>query len=191
MRLNLGCGNTLLSGYVNVDAQRPRWLSDDKDPEFRKLEVEDLLDAFPPESIEEIRCDMLIEHLLPEGIPGFLYRCWQLLVPGGTLNLLTINLSSLCEDILQYGDAGTYDRTALEAAGRILFNGFVGMRIGDAHKSPVTREYLRDLLVNEGFQEPEFHVLGSRDYGLRVLTTKIGHVDRFALFEVEESPSDT
>jgi hypothetical protein len=79
VRLNLGCGNDIMPGYVNHDLVRHR-------PEVDL--VHDLRD-FPwpwdDNAAEEIRLLDVIEHL-PEVVP-VVDECWRMLQPSGILHL--------------------------------------------------------------------------------------------------------
>ena len=75
MKLNLGCSDQLLPGYVNVDICPPA----DK--------IADLNKDWPWEdnSIDEIRAYDIIEHL-PDKIHT-MNEAWRVLKPGGTLEI--------------------------------------------------------------------------------------------------------
>jgi hypothetical protein len=79
VRLNLGCGNDVLPGFVNHDWSRHR-------PE---VEVAHDLRVFPwpweDDVAEEIRLLDVIEHL-PEVVP-VIDECWRVLGPSGVLHL--------------------------------------------------------------------------------------------------------
>jgi SAM-dependent methyltransferase len=79
LRLNLGCGNDILPGFVNHDWSRRR-------PE---VEVAHDLQSLPwpwdDDVAEEVRLFDVIEHL-PEVVP-VIDECWRVLGPSGVLHL--------------------------------------------------------------------------------------------------------
>ncbi len=95
MRLNLGCGDKILPGYINVDVapsragRKPDVLSD-----IRSLEV------FENDSADEILAIHVIEHIDRWEVVQVLRRWNQVLKQGGKLILETPNLISACKALL-------------------------------------------------------------------------------------------
>jgi len=75
MKLNLGCENKRISGYINVDV----------DPNSSADIIADLNKRFPFEdnTISEIKADDIIEHV--DNPIAFLNECWRVLIVGGKL----------------------------------------------------------------------------------------------------------
>lgn len=94
-RLNLGCGDKLLPGYVNVDiapmrgGARPDVVCD-----IRTLE------GFGEACAQEIMAIHVIEHFQRWEVVGVLQVWWRVLAPGGKLVLETPNLLSACKALL-------------------------------------------------------------------------------------------
>ena len=80
MRLNLGCSDRLLQGYLNVDLVRPL-------PITAPFEEADLAQLWPwkDNSVEEIIADDIIEHL-PNKIQT-MNEIHRVLVPGGKVRI--------------------------------------------------------------------------------------------------------
>jgi SAM-dependent methyltransferase len=79
IRLNLGCGDDILPGFVHHDVRRHR-------PEVDVAhDLRVLPWPWPDDCAEEIRLFDVLEHL-PEVVPA-LDECWRLLRPGGVLHL--------------------------------------------------------------------------------------------------------
>lgn len=79
VRLNIGCGDYPLSGFVNIDANA----------EVRP----DVVASVPPlpyadGSVDEIYAGHFLEHLTREDGAAFLRECARCLVPGGLLGVL-------------------------------------------------------------------------------------------------------
>jgi len=79
MRLNLGCGDNIVYGYVNHDATRHR-------PEIDVAhDLRDLPWPWADDSAEEILLLDVLEHL-PDVVP-IIDECWRVLKPGGALHI--------------------------------------------------------------------------------------------------------
>jgi hypothetical protein len=100
-RLNLGCGDKILPGYINVDVAESRA---GKRPDV----ICDLrqLTSFENESADEILSVHVIEHFWRWEALDILKEWMRVLRPGGTMILECPNLLSACEALLANPDAG-------------------------------------------------------------------------------------
>ncbi len=95
VRLNLGCGDKILNGYINVDvAPSRRGRPPDVICDIRYLE------GFNDEYADEIMAIHVIEHIERWEVIDVLKRWSDVLRPGGRLVLETPNLLSACKAIL-------------------------------------------------------------------------------------------
>jgi len=78
MKLNLGCGDRPLKGYINID-NRPG-VGDVNEDVFT-------LPSFSPQSVEEIAASHVLEHASYDRTHAVLQRWHELLVPGGILHV--------------------------------------------------------------------------------------------------------
>jgi len=98
-RLNLGCGDKLLPGYVNVDVaesragKRPDVLCD-----LHRLE------PFATDSVDEILSVHVIEHFWRWEALDVLREWLRVLKPGGVMILECPNLATACEELLKDPD---------------------------------------------------------------------------------------
>ena len=98
-RLNLGCGDKILPGYVNVDVaaaragQKPDVICD-----LRRLE------PFASESVDEVLSVHVIEHFWRWEALDVLREWLRLLKPGGTMILECPNLATACAELLKDPD---------------------------------------------------------------------------------------
>lgn len=96
IRLNLGCGDKLLAGYINVDAapsrkgQKPDVICDLRN-----------LDQFKTGIADEILAVHVIEHFYYWEVVSLLTGWHRVLKPGGLLVLECPNLLSACVEILR------------------------------------------------------------------------------------------
>lgn len=90
-RLNLGCGESLLKGWTNID------LYDDA-PGTIKMDVRRL--EYPDNYADEILAHMIIEHLPNSDVLPALKEWLRVLKPNCKLVIATIDLDGLCKDWL-------------------------------------------------------------------------------------------
>jgi len=76
MRLNVGCGDYLLDGFVNLDA-------DPATPADVHADAMVYLRDCPDATFAEVYAGHFLEHLAPEGAQRFLAECYRVLAPGG------------------------------------------------------------------------------------------------------------
>lgn len=98
-KLNLGCGDKILPGYVNVDVAENRLgLKPDVLCDLRSLE------PFEDNSIDEILSVHVVEHFWRWEVAAVLREWVRVLRPGGVMILECPNLLSACEALLQNPD---------------------------------------------------------------------------------------
>ncbi len=104
VRLNLGCGDKILDGYVNVDVaasragNEPDVLSDLRD-----------LAAFEDASADEILSVHVIEHFYRWETLGLLREWVRVLKPGGTMFVECPNLLAACMFIVKEPETFTQE----------------------------------------------------------------------------------
>jgi SAM-dependent methyltransferase len=100
MKLNLGCGDKILPGYVNVDVAASRA---GKHPDV----LCDLhrLTPFEDNSVDEILSVHVVEHFWRWEVVGILKEWVRVLKPGGPMILECPNLKSACESFLADPDS--------------------------------------------------------------------------------------
>jgi hypothetical protein len=95
VKLNLGCGDKILAGYVNVDVAASRGgKSPDVLCDLRDLSV------FPSNHADEILSVHVIEHFWRWDVEDVLREWLRVLKPGGELVLECPNLQAACEAFL-------------------------------------------------------------------------------------------
>jgi len=95
-KLNLGCGDKILPGYINVDVvESRRGLKPDVVCDLHDLE------PFEDGSIDEILSVHVIEHFWRWEVLGVLVEWVRVLKPGGTMVLECPNLLSAAAELLR------------------------------------------------------------------------------------------
>lgn len=95
MRLNLGCGEDVKPGYLNVD--------------LKKRDGVDLIAnimtlSFAPETFTEVFLGDILEHLYVSQAIKLLKNCYEWLKPKGTVIIHTTNLPFLASNLADGGD---------------------------------------------------------------------------------------
>jgi len=107
LRLHLGCGETYLAGYVNVDFPSDRHNVMDVRPD---LEADITKLMLPANTVDEIRLHHVFEHFNRTTALGLLIRWHACLRPGGVLVIETPDFVGTARAAL---DADGSERTAL------------------------------------------------------------------------------
>jgi len=95
VKLNLGCGDKILAGYVNVDVAPSRaGKKPDVICDLRRLE------GFSDGTAEEILAVHVVEHFWRWEIVDVLREWARVLMPGGAMVLECPNLLSACQQFL-------------------------------------------------------------------------------------------
>lgn len=133
MRLNLGCSDALVRGYVNVDICEPAEV------------IADLSKRWPwaDSSVEEIRAHDIIEHL-PDKI-FTMNEAYRVLVPGGVLDIVVPTTD---------GPGAFQDPTHVSYWNR---NSFFYYTDGDPHRVRFGKAYgveARFKVIRERFERP-------------------------------------
>ncbi len=102
VKLNLGCGDKILPGYINVDVVSSRA---GKEPDV----ICDLRDlkAFESNSADEILSVHVVEHFWRWEVLDILKEWVRVLKPGGKMIVECPNLLSACEEVLKNPDIAT------------------------------------------------------------------------------------
>ena len=115
-KLNLGCGNKLLPGYINIDFfALPE--EEIKGHDFIEADVQELPSLFAAESVDEVLAVHLFEHLTHAQITTLLFKIWNVLKPGGRLIIITPDFIKLLDELANRtsrGDFSTLDITCLK-----------------------------------------------------------------------------
>lgn len=101
-RLNLGCGDKILDGYINVDvAESRRGQKPDVLCDLHRLS------PFEDDSVDEILSVHVVEHFWRWEVVDILKEWRRVLKPGGAMILECPNLLSACQELLKNPDIAT------------------------------------------------------------------------------------
>lgn len=134
-KLNLGCYNKKMYGFINVD------IREDVHPDV----VDDVfsLQTFQPNTVDLIYACHVLEHADFKEAKKALSRWFDLLKPGGKIRLAIPDIEKVCAAVLYFKDM-TYLKSAFWGSQRHSF---------DHHKSGWTFDTIKEDLETAGFKD--------------------------------------
>jgi len=199
IKLNLGCASRPLSGYINVDMDS---LEDIKNryPNIEINESTEFIQAnvlslpFEDGTVDEVRCDALMEHFSFKEEPQFFYEAKRVLKSGGMFNFSVPDFEDAVKKWLEAKDDwkeffrdddeaiqqqhwfGNYSYSTDNRWGYLTASLF-GTQNGEGqfHKNAYTEGKIIAICNKMGFSKPtieRFQWKGDRDLMIRATTTK-------------------
>lgn len=136
-KLNLGCGNEHLEGYVNIDIQEPCDVN---------MDIHDL--KYNDNSIEEIFSSHNLEHFPDSDVPLILREIYRVLEPNGKLRLIVPDLEYCVKEWL---DTPELDENKWNFYLKRIFGAQTNE--GEYHKTGFTEQRIFNLLYGNGFSD--------------------------------------
>ena len=143
MKLNLGCGDDVREGYINIDVRKTK-------PNVLVIDLEkELLKAFPDESADEIIAKDFIEHILWRRVEDLLKDIFRVLKRGGRLFIQVPDLEAIARKVIldpnfKYGDLEGWKAISFWVYGAQDYE-------ENYHRSGFTIPTLKKLLEGIGF----------------------------------------
>ncbi|MCS7367354.1 MAG: methyltransferase domain-containing protein [archaeon YNP-WB-062] len=143
MKLNLGCGDDVKAGYINVDIRKTK-------PNVLMLDLEkDLLKVFPDNSVEEIIAKDVIEHVSWRRVEDLLRDIHRVLKSNGRIYIQVPDLEAIAKKVIlnpnfKYGELSGYKAISYWIYGGQDYE-------YNFHKSGFTISTLRGILEQIGF----------------------------------------
>ena len=171
-RLNVGCGDKLLPGYINIDtAAERRGAQPDLICDIRKL------DMIETASVDEVLAVHVVEHFWRWEVLDVLKEWVRVLKPGGRLIVECPNLISACEALLRDPDMAAQPGAEGQRTMWVFYGDPAWRDPLMCHRWAYTPKSLSDLMQEAGLanvrQEPaQFKLREPRD--MRVVGEKPG-----------------
>ena len=142
IKLNLGCGNDIRFGYINIDIRPLKGVNLVLDLENQSLPFQDNL-------VSEIVAQDIIEHVSYYKVENLLKECFRVLKPKGTIYIRTPDLEQIyVKAVVEKQTLG--DKKGYKLLSYWIFGGFKNPY--DYHKCIFTKELLKELLEEIGFK---------------------------------------
>lgn len=137
-KLHIGCGKRILKGYINIDPYES----------VAQLKVDAAETGFPPDSVGEILCIHVIEHIEHDHFMKTLIHWKEILKPEGVVKLRCPNAVVYVREWLAAYEKGAHGY--LDEWGRINMLGH-SKHAGTLNRQLLTPELLRMKLEAAGF----------------------------------------
>lgn len=134
MKINIGCGNEKVEGYMGVDL----YTQCDRKDDARTL------GTFEDNSVEEIRTYHMLEHMKDRDVPLVIASMFRVLKHGGTLILEVPNLIWVLQNFLDTPDE---DRWGFKL--QTVFG--LQTHDGEYHKTGFSKDRIHRMLKEAGF----------------------------------------
>jgi predicted SAM-dependent methyltransferase len=153
MKLNLGCGNDIRSGYINIDVRKTRAdvLQVDLEKEFLRF--------IPDESVDELLLKDFLEHLSWRVVENFLKDCFRVLKKGGKIIIQVPDIEAIVQQVVQNPNYKFGDLEGFKAISYWIYGAQDYPE--NTHKSGFTRLTLKKLLEQIGFSIVKLETVGT------------------------------
>jgi SAM-dependent methyltransferase len=156
IRLHVGAGQNIIEGYENLDAY-----DNEQRPDFFQTQVKQFVRAealdtvYQPESVAEIRCHHMFEHISMLDVDRTLQGWNRILKPGGLLWIEVPDFEGCARQIL---------KLKREDDKEIFYRHIFGSQVGpgEFHYNGLTARRLIKLLQNYGFEVKLAYVIWTR-----------------------------
>lgn len=157
IKLNLGCGSDIQSGYINIDFRQRKGVVD-----------HDLTKPLPYEdgSVEEVRAIDIIEHFDKFKVMGIIKDWCRVMSPGGLMTIQTPDIKNICERYYPKAKSGeiTWERLST------IINGGQDYH-GNFHEVSFSFEWLSDILAKHGMTDFSKRDVGNQNMVIRCSKT--------------------
>lgn len=164
VKLNLGCGVHLKSGWINVDyafteeevRSKKGYFQEatiEPDAEFVQAKIEKL--PFPDDYADEVEMISVIEHIpIAEVVPN-LQEVYRVMKPGAKLKILTPSFNGA---VLQWLEVALmdFDLQLYREAAEVIYGNQAGE--GEFHCTPFTPDFMNYCIVAAGFKEGTMNI---------------------------------
>jgi predicted SAM-dependent methyltransferase len=150
-RLHLGCGATIMDGWLNADLVRTDSVPQETWNKLNDIFIMDATQEFPfrDEQMESIYCEDFIEHFEQKDGLSICAECYRILKPGGVWRVSTPSFTK----ILEYNQPRR--RSDIE------FGSW-----GWGHKLLYTQDYMLFMLKECGFSKLQLCNFGESDHAV-------------------------
>lgn len=148
LKLNLGCGDKILPGYINVDVVAARA---GREPDVI-CDLRDLA-AFASDSADEVMAIHVVEHFWRWEIEAVLREWVRVMKPGGQMVIEVPNLLAACEALLANPVAGAREDQAGQRTMWVFYGDPAWQDPLMIHRWGYTPHSLMDLLRSVGLTE--------------------------------------
>ena len=142
INVNLGSGNNIVKGWINIDVVRP----DNADKDFR---IGDALNI-PLESgtVDYILLDQVLEHMAMADVVPVLYEIRRVLKKGGRCVIIVPDFEDAVQSWLKYNTGGSFNPLTYQYFSEVVYGN--QLHEGEFHKTPMSPMFLNYALNTAG-----------------------------------------
>jgi predicted SAM-dependent methyltransferase len=153
MKLNLGCGNDIRSGYINIDVRKTR-------AEVLQVDLEkEFLRFIPDNSVDELLLKDFLEHLSWRVVENFLKDCFRVLKKGGKIIIQVPDIEAIVQQVVQNPNYKFGDLEGFKAISYWIYGAQDYPE--NTHKAGFTKLTLKKLLEQIGFSIVKLETIGT------------------------------
>ncbi|MHC4442605.1 MAG: class I SAM-dependent methyltransferase [Planctomycetota bacterium] len=145
-KLNLGCGNFLLSGWTNIDRGDNQGSTPEKEEDFVKLDVFRALSELPDKSVDYITSEQFFEHFTRQEGVALMRECYRVLHQDGVLRIQVPDLEAVV--LLYLNKIPEADWNTVQLPHRLAHIQGSNDPYG---KLLPSEQYTRAMMINNGF----------------------------------------
>ncbi len=142
VRLNLGCGDNVLPGFINVD----RYVRTNGHGEIQQGDLCHL--PFPSDMADYVLCDNVLEHLPMHDVPLALFEIRRVMKPGARAVIMVPDFTFIAKQFLENA-TGRFNAMVYRWCAETAYG--IQIHEGEYHRTPFCPEYLNFQLHAAGF----------------------------------------
>ena len=172
IKVNLGCGVHLLSGFINVDkyfslkqlqSKKGIYKNAIIEPGAKYVQADAIALPFRDNSVDYIESIDMIEHLPTQHVAKAFSEIARVLKPGGKLGMMTNSFDNLAQLWVQYMTKPDFTQEQYFELCELIYGNQIGP--GEFHRTPFNPRVLNSFIVDVGLtlDKMTMYTLGSTD----------------------------
>lgn len=160
IKLNLGCGIWLREGWINVDKFMDEKALRSKKGAYKHARIEKnakfvLADIgkmpFPDNYADMVEMNQVIEHFPIKQMATYMAEVYRVMKPGGKLRATTPSFNGVIAQWLDMVVNPPFNPVDYLDIAEVIYGN--QLNEGEAHRSPITPEFLNYILTSVGFKK--------------------------------------
>ena len=168
IKLNLGCGIWLRSGWINVDNYFTLEDLKSKKGAFKNAKIDrgaeyvkaDIIKMpFPDDYADVVEMHQVLEHIGMHRVIDVMKEVYRVTKPGGKLFVDVPSFTGLAIDWLQMVTSTDFDPKKYNDVAETIFGNQYADSEGELHRVPFTPQFMNYVLTNAGFNNGQMFII--------------------------------